>query len=98
MAGKIYFPLYLFLPTLALLSSIFVMMLIPYAAKIVENAENVISSRTDDIKLTKFERKMWESVRYSGIEVGAYGYVTKDLKMQALKHISENTINLLLTF
>lgn len=98
MAGEMNFLLYLCLPTIAFFSSCFVIMLIPHAARVVENAENFIFSRTNWGNLSKFERKTWKSVRSLGIQVGPFGYVIKDLKMLALRYISENTINLLMTF
>ncbi|OXA39325.1 hypothetical protein Fcan01_25913 [Folsomia candida] len=97
MAGKLGFLLYLCLPTVALLSSMFIIVSIPHAASVVENSENFISSRANG-KISKFERKTLKSVRCMGVQVGPYGYIIKDLKMIAFKYISENTINLLLTF
>ncbi|OXA48402.1 hypothetical protein Fcan01_17039 [Folsomia candida] len=98
MAGKLDLVFYIGLPLIALLSSFFVIMLIPQAARVLENAEHFIYTRTSRINLSKFERKTWKSMRCMGIQVGSYGYVTKNLKILALKYISENTINLLLTF
>lgn len=98
MFGTMDFLIYIRLPVMGVLGTFFVVMLIPHAAKVVEFSTNFIIGARNEVNLSKFERKTWQSVRPLGIQVGDFGHVNKKLKPLALKYIAENTVTLLLTF
>ncbi|OXA54880.1 hypothetical protein Fcan01_11294 [Folsomia candida] len=98
MFGKASFLVYLIIPSLGILSTLFVIMLIPHGTRVLELSEIFILSRINATEVSKFERKMWKSRRPLGTQVDSFGHAGKSLKILAFKYIAESTINLLLTF
>lgn len=98
MAGKLDLLSYSGLPLTAICGTLFVVILIPHAANVVEHSSNFLDERRNEVSLSKFERQRLKSLRPLGIQVGSFGVVEKSLKSLVLEYIVDNTINLLLTF
>ncbi|OXA39411.1 hypothetical protein Fcan01_25827 [Folsomia candida] len=68
MWGKVGFFLYLAVPALSVFATCFIVIMIPYAARVLEFSENLILIRLGETSVSKFERKTWKSMRPLGIQ------------------------------
>ncbi|OXA49245.1 hypothetical protein Fcan01_15352 [Folsomia candida] len=69
MVGKLDFLVYTAFPLTAICGTLFVVMMIPHAANVVENASNFLDERRNEVSLSKFERQRLKSLRPLGIQI-----------------------------
>ncbi len=98
LSGKMMFAAYLMNPIGGFLSTCFVVIFIPEAAKMFEYSKSFLSGMRSASNLLKIQRKGWKSMTPLSIQVGQFGVVSKKLTPILIKFALETTVTLLLTF
>lgn len=90
--------IYLLVPIASFLAFLFVVLLIPEAAKVFERSNLYLVMTRRSLRRGTLEEKVFRSLRPMGIQVASFGLVKNDLMKIVIRVLTENTCNLLITF
>lgn len=95
--SRLPFYIYLLLPGVSLIGFLLICTLIPQVGANFDNSKTYLENLKMIIK-TKYERKLFKSIKPFAVSVGIFGFFDKSLVITIFVTITENTISLLLTF
>lgn len=97
MVGKMSWLIYPSVPITSLMSFVFVITLLPYAAKVYEKSTVYVRQLNQNLN-KKYDRKLAKTLRPIAIEIGQFGRIDKCLLPEVIKHLTDYTTELLITF
>lgn len=95
--GKMSWISYPSIPISSLMSFLFVITLLPYAAKAYENSRVYVRQLNQNLR-KKYDIKLARTLRPLAIEIGPFGRIDKKLMPEIIKHLTDYTTELLITF
>lgn len=95
--GKVSWILYPIAPIACFLGTLFLVTLLPYAARIFENSNTYLMRMSRNLS-KKYDKRLVKSLRPLSICIGPFGKVDQDLLPTALKYLIDYTSSLLITF
>ncbi|OXA55060.1 hypothetical protein Fcan01_10164 [Folsomia candida] len=98
MRNQVQILLYLVVPIATLLAFLFVVLLIPEAAKVFERSNFYLCRTKMDLRRGTWEGKVARSLRPLGIQIGPFGLVKNNLMKIVIRVLTEHTMTLLITF
>lgn len=95
--GKVHILVYVAFPIISAIASTFLVTVLPQAAEVYEVSSTYLNQLRGSC-FTKYERKLFRSLKPIGIRCASFGMVTTDWMVAIIQSMVDNTINLLLTF